>query len=182
MWEWSGKLKLGKSSAFVKTALRRLPLTEAVLEAGFFLDAAASGQRYERWTGMALEREFGDLLAMETLRLRPPTVNDLAALLAHAMLRPLNGGERQRPHTIHLREQPQWQELLPHLHQFKIRGALHGDPKLLCEGCLTHRVYIIEANGPSYRLRQSKRRLQKGEARTDEDASPDSQETGSDDA
>jgi DNA replication protein DnaC len=47
---------------------------------------------------------------------------------------------------------------------------------------LTHRVHIIEANGPSYRLRQSKRRLQKGDTRSDEDASPDSEETGSDDA
>ncbi len=44
---------------------------------------------------------------------------------------------------------------------------------------LTHRVHIIEANGPSYRLRQSKRRLQKGDAKGDEDDPPASQETGS---
>ncbi len=37
---WSDRLKLGKSSAFVKTALRRLPLTEAACEADFFLDAS----------------------------------------------------------------------------------------------------------------------------------------------
>lgn len=47
---------------------------------------------------------------------------------------------------------------------------------------LTHRVHIIEANGPSYRLRQSKRRLQKGDAMSDEDASTDSEKTSSDDA
>jgi len=47
---------------------------------------------------------------------------------------------------------------------------------------LTHRVHIVEANGPSYRLRQSKRRLQKQDPKNDEDDSPDSETTGSGDA
>ena len=47
---------------------------------------------------------------------------------------------------------------------------------------LTHRVHIIEANGPSYRLRQAKRRLQKGDAKSDQDDSPDSPKTESGDA
>ena len=38
---------------------------------------------------------------------------------------------------------------------------------------LTHRVHIIEANGPSYRLCQSKRRLQKGQIKSDQDHSPE---------
>jgi hypothetical protein len=40
-------------------------------------------------------------------------------------------------------------------------------------------VHIIEANGPSYRLRQSKRRLQNGDTKSDENASPESPKTGS---
>jgi hypothetical protein len=32
---------------------------------------------------------------------------------------------------------------------------------------LTHRVHILEANGPSYRLRESKRRLGKADSRTE---------------
>ena len=47
---------------------------------------------------------------------------------------------------------------------------------------LTHRVHIIEANGPSYRLRQSKRRLQKRDPKNDDDDSPDPEKTGSSDA
>jgi DNA replication protein DnaC len=47
---------------------------------------------------------------------------------------------------------------------------------------LTHRVHIIEANGPSYRLRQSKRRLQKGDAKGDEDGPSDPTKPGSGDA
>jgi len=59
--------------------------------------------------------------------LPPPTVNDLANLLAHAMSRPLTGGDRQRPGVIHLRDRPQWQELLPHLRQLGIEVVLADD-------------------------------------------------------
>ncbi len=117
MWEWSENLKLGKSSAFVKRDIRLLPLTEAEFEADFFLDHESSTKRQERWMGMVIERECGDVLAMEDVRLPPPTVNVLASLLSQAMLRPLNEGERQRPSTVYLRDRPQWQELLPHLQQ-----------------------------------------------------------------
>ena len=113
MWQWSEHLKLGKSAAFVKRDLRRLPLTEAEFEADFFLDPEFSTKRRERWMGMVIEGESGDVLAMEDVRLPPPTVNGLASLLSQAMLRPLNAVDRQRPSTIYLRDRPQWQELLP---------------------------------------------------------------------
>ena len=117
MWEWSDKLRLGKSSAFVKRDIRLLPLTEAEFEAEFFLDSRFSSKRREVWMGMVIERESGGVLAMEDVRLPPPTVNSLAALLAQAMLRPLDAGDRRRPSKIHLRDRLQWQELLPHLQQ-----------------------------------------------------------------
>jgi len=128
MWEWSDKLKLGKSSsAFVKKNLRPLPLTEVEFEADFFFDPESSSKRQERWMGMVIEREFGGVPAMEDVRLPPPTVNGLATLLADAMLRPLNAGDRQRPSTIYLRDRPQWQELLPHLRQLGIEVVLSED-------------------------------------------------------
>jgi hypothetical protein len=82
MWEWSDKLKLGKGSAFIKRDLRLLPLTEVEFEADFFFDRASPTKRQERWMGMIIEREVGSLLAMEEVRLPPPTVNNLATLLA----------------------------------------------------------------------------------------------------
>ena len=127
MWEWSDKLKLGKSSAFVKKDFRPLPLTKIEFEADFFLDLESSGKRQERWLGMVIEREDGAVLALEDVQLPPPTVNYLATLLAHAMLRPSNAGDRQRPGTIYLRNRPQWQELLPHLQQLGIGVALSDD-------------------------------------------------------
>src|SRR5512135_2529299 len=48
-----------------------------------------------------------------------PTVNALAHLLAQAMERPWVMGTR-RPARILLRNNPQWQELIPHLRQLKI--------------------------------------------------------------
>ena len=126
MREWSDKFKLGKS-AFVKRDLRLLPLTEAEFDVDFFFDRESSSKTQGRWMGMAIEREFGGLLAMEDVRLPPPTVNDLANLLGHAMLRPLTDGDRQRPRIIHLRDRSQWQELLPHLRQLGIEVVLADD-------------------------------------------------------
>ena len=44
---------------------------------------------------------------------------------------------------------------------------------------LTHRVHILEANGPSYRLRESKRRLQRRDAKSSELDRIDPDEPGS---
>ena len=123
MRKWSDNFKLGKS-AFIKRELRLLPLTEAEFDADFFFDRESSNKDQERWMGMVIEREFGGVLAVEDVQLPPPTVNDLANLLGHAMLRPLTGGDRQRPGELHLRDRPQWQELLPHLRQLGIEVVL----------------------------------------------------------
>ena len=127
MWEWSDKLKLGKSSAFTKRDIRALPQTEAEFEADFFLDPEFSTESQEAWKGLVVEGEHGAVLALEDVRLPPPTVNYLAALLFHAMCRPPNYEDRQRPRIIYLRDRPQWQELLPHLRQLGIEVVLNDD-------------------------------------------------------
>ena len=127
MWDWCDELKLNASScAFVKRDIRSLPLTDAEVEADFFLDPKYSTKRKERWVGSVIQREGGAMLALEEVPLPPPTVNGLANLLAHAMLRPWFG-DRQRPRVIHLRDRPQWQELLPHLRQLGIEVVLGQD-------------------------------------------------------
>jgi len=127
MWELCDKLKLGKSSAFTKRDIRVLPQTEVGFEADFFLDPAFSTESQEAWKGLVVEREHGVVLALEDVRFPPPTVNYLASLLDHAMLRPPNYEDRQRPRIIYLRDRPQWQELLPHLRQLGIEVALSED-------------------------------------------------------
>jgi hypothetical protein len=127
MWEWCDKLKLGKSSAFTKRDIRALPQTEAELEADFFCDSKMSTKSHELWVGIVIEREHGAVLALERVPFPPPTVNDLATLLAHAMQRPPNYEDRQRPTTIYLRDRSQWQELLPHLRQLGIEAILDDE-------------------------------------------------------
>jgi hypothetical protein len=124
---WDEHLKLGKTSVFVKRDLRVLPLTDAEFEADFFLDRRFSTKRREAWFGIVVERESGDLLALEDVRWPPPTVNDLATLLARAMTRPPHYEDRQRPRVIFLRDRPQWQELLPHLRQLGMEVVLGSD-------------------------------------------------------
>jgi len=52
----------------------------------------------------------------------PPTVNDLANLLAEAMRRPLVDFSH-RPQCLYVRARPEWAELLPHLKQIGIEAV-----------------------------------------------------------
>ena len=121
MNEYNEKLNLGKGSAFVKSRLGRLPSTDEVWEADiqpisvWGWDARRHG---ELWLGMVMtqiENFHLALLASEAA----PGINDLATLLAKAMERPYVMGKR-RPARIVLRNNPQWEELIPHLKQLKI--------------------------------------------------------------
>ena len=59
-----------------------------------------------------------------------PTVNDMATLLAHAMLR-LLAGKVHRPRRLHVRGHPQWKELFPHLDELGVKVAVHRElPKV----------------------------------------------------
>lgn len=115
------KLTLGKGSSFVKSRLSRLPRTDEVWEADIQpisvrgWDARRHG---ELWLGMVLTRLENFHLALLAHE-DAPTVNDLAHLLAKAMERPWVMGAR-RPSRILLRNNSQWQELIPHLRQLKI--------------------------------------------------------------
>src|SRR3954463_12033664 len=115
------RLILGKGSSFVKSRLSRLPRAEEGWEADIQpisvrgWDARRHG---ELWLGMVLTRLEDFHLALVASE-EAPTVNDLASLLAKAMERPWVMGTR-RPAKILLRDNPQWQELIPHLRQLKI--------------------------------------------------------------
>ena len=100
-----------------------------------------------------IQREDGGLLAVEEVPLPPPTVNGLANLLAHAMLRPLNDGNRRRPGTIYLRDRPQWEELLPHLRQLGIEVLLAEDLPRLDEAAIK---WMQKAKRPPSAARSSR--------------------------
>ncbi len=113
------ELKLGKGAAFVKSRLKRLRQEDDTWEADFFPIPCSDGQHDSVWMGMVLSHAHDYVLAQRNFD-EPPTVNDLARLLAHAMQRPL-AGPIHRPRCLYLRGRPEWAELLPHLKQIGIQ-------------------------------------------------------------
>ncbi len=116
------KLKLGKgASFFVKTELRRLRQEDDTWEADFFPIPCSDGRHDSVWWGIVLSHSHDNVLALRTVE-EPPTVNDLAGLLAEAMRRPL-ADVSHRPRILYLRARPEWAELLPHLKQIGIKAV-----------------------------------------------------------
>jgi hypothetical protein len=113
------KLKLGKGSAFVKSQLKYLPQENEVWEADFFRMPCSEGRHDSIWLGMVLSQAHEYVLAMRNVE-EPPTVNDLARLLADAMQRPQTG-RSHRPRSLTLRTKAEWGDLLPHLKQIGIQ-------------------------------------------------------------
>jgi hypothetical protein len=114
------KLKLGKgASFFVKTQLRRLRQEDETWEADFFPIPCSGGEHDSVWWGIVLSHGHDNVLAQRTVE-EPPTVNDLAGLLAEAMRRPLVDFAH-RPRILYLRARPEWAELLTHLKQIGVR-------------------------------------------------------------
>ncbi|MCE9567740.1 MAG: plasmid pRiA4b ORF-3 family protein [Planctomycetes bacterium] len=113
------KLKLGKGSYFVKTQLRQLEQEDDTWEADFFPIPSSDVGREYVWLGLVLSHAHENVLAHWTVK-EPPSVNDLARLLAEAIRRPLTRFAH-RPRILHLRNKPEWSELLPHLKQVGIQ-------------------------------------------------------------
>src|SRR6516162_11109145 len=82
------RLKLGKSAAFVKTHLKRLPRQEETWAVDFRALPKPAGQTDTHYLGLAVALPRGDPLVYLPVEYSP-TVNDLADLLADAMRRPL---------------------------------------------------------------------------------------------
>jgi hypothetical protein len=127
MREYHDRLILGKGSSFVKSHLSCLPGSDEVWEADiqpisvWGWDARHHG---ELWLGMVMtqiENFHLALLASEAA----PGINDLAILLAKAMEHPWVMGKR-RPARIVLRNNPQWEELIP-AHSTRMSGTT-GSP------------------------------------------------------
>ena len=126
MAESNEGLKLGKGAYFVKSRLRRLPQTDDEWQVDFQPFIPRSRRRKQEWLGFVLS-QTDDFLLSEVFLEDPPTVNDLARLLAGAMRRPLID-RPHRPKKVLVRDNRPWQEILPDLKGIKnevvIRDAL----------------------------------------------------------
>ena len=118
-------LKLGKGATFfVKSQLKRLRQEDETWEADFRALPKPITQSATHYLGMVLVPPHGYLLAMFEIE-QAPTVNDLAKLLAEAMRRPLALGSH-RPRRIHVRGNPRWKELSPHLKEVGIEVVVQN--------------------------------------------------------
>ena len=113
------KLKLGKGSAFVKSRLKYLRQEDDTWEADFFPIPCSDSEHDSVWWGIVLSHAHDNVLAQRMVE-EPPTVNDLARLMADAMQRPISG-PIHRPKALYLRARPEWAELLLHLKQVGIQ-------------------------------------------------------------
>jgi hypothetical protein len=116
------RLRLGKRAAFVKARLKRLPRKEETWEVDFRALPKPAGQTDTHYLGLVVALPRGDPLVYLPVEYTP-TVNDLADLLADAMRRPLTGSAR-RPEHLHVRANPRWDELLPHLKELGVEVTL----------------------------------------------------------
>jgi hypothetical protein len=116
------RLKLGKgASFFVKSRLKCIPQEDDTWEADFFPIPCSDSEPNGVWWGLVLSHDHDKVLAQRMVK-EPPTVNDLANLLAEAMRRPLVDFSH-RPRILYLRARPEWTELLPHLKQIGIQAV-----------------------------------------------------------
>ena len=119
------RLKLGKRASFVKTHIKQLRQEDETWEADFRALPRPAGQSETHYLGLAVALPKGDPLVYLSVEYTP-AVNDLADLLADAMRRPWTGSAR-RPHFLHIRENPRWNELFPHLQELGIEVAIQNE-------------------------------------------------------
>src|SRR5207244_3213415 len=111
MKQKSASLKLGKGAPFDKSRLKRLRQENETWEADFRALPQPLLQTQTHYLGLVAKKRGGSTLAKMQIEGRP-SANDLAALLANAMRRPLT--ERaHRPHRLYVRGRRQWQEFFP---------------------------------------------------------------------
>jgi hypothetical protein len=123
------RLKLGKSAAFVKTHLKRLPQENETWEADFRALPKPAGQAEMHYLGAVAALPCGDPLHYLSVEYTP-NVNDLADLLADALRRPLTG-PACRPEHIRFRGNPRWDELFRHLNELGMATSVHEElPKV----------------------------------------------------
>jgi hypothetical protein len=137
------KRALGKGAAFVKGRLKRLPQEGESWEADFKPLPRPLSQNETHYLGLVVVRGEGSVLAEEQVE-HTPDVNDLAALLAHAMRRPLTGSGH-RPERVRVRKNPRWPELFPHLQEVGVEAVVDSDLDTLRTAYHDHLRQVREA-------------------------------------
>lgn len=119
------KLKLGEGAAFDTTRLKELPQLNETWEADFEALPKPPTQNKRHYLGMVITKKVGSILAERQVE-GIPSVNDMATMLANAMLSPLSD-DAHRPSRIYVRGYTTWEEVYPHLREIGIKVSIHRE-------------------------------------------------------
>src|ERR1700730_16233989 len=82
-------------------------------------------ERARHYLGMVITKTDGSILAEMQVK-GSPTVNDMATMLANAMLSPLTE-DAHRPSRLYVRGYTTWEEVYPHLREIGIKVSIHRE-------------------------------------------------------
>jgi len=118
------KLKLGEGAVFDPTRLKELPQENETWEADFEALPKPYTQHERHFLGMVVTKKGGSILA--EMQVSRPSINDMATMLANAMLSPLSG-DAHRPSRIYARYYTPWDDVYPHLKEIGIKVSTHRE-------------------------------------------------------
>ena len=118
------KLKPGNGAAFDAARLKELPQENETWEADFEALPKPPSQNKRHFLGMVVTKKGGSILA--EMQVSNPSINDMATMLANAMLSPLSG-DAHRPSRIYARYYTPWDDVCPHLKEIGIKVSTHRE-------------------------------------------------------
>ncbi len=118
------KLKLGEGAAFDPARLKELTQENETWEADFEALPKPPSQNERHFLGMVVSKKGRCILA--EMQVSRPSNNDMATMLANAMLCPL-AGDAHRPRRIHARYYTPWDDVYPHLKEIGIKVSAHRE-------------------------------------------------------
>jgi len=119
------KLKLGNGAAFDTTRLKELPQENETWEADFEALPKPCTQSERHYLGMVVTKTDGPILAEIQIE-GIPSINDMATMLANAMLCPTTKNPH-RPSRLYVRDHTQWEGVYPHLQEIGIKVSIHRE-------------------------------------------------------
>src|SRR5271169_2589048 len=140
------KLKLGEGAAFDPARLKELPQANETWEADFEALPKRPTQNERHFLGMVVSKKGRCILAESQVE-GNPTVNDMATMLANAMLSPLSG-DAHRPSRIYARYYTPWDEVYPHLREIGIKVSIHREFPRIYDAFHTRLRQLREMRSP----------------------------------
>lgn len=122
MAAWKDHWPLARRRSFVKPRLLRLPQESHGMEVDFCALPDNVCDEHGLWLGLVVDHGLG-LILMTNILDEPPIVQNLLEILSEAVECPRPNG-RFRPEVVFLGDNPEWEQLVPHLRHVGIETVV----------------------------------------------------------